>query len=116
LIFQIIPAKNVSLDSLKTTFIAEINKIIKNGISEIDINREKNKMITDYIGLFDSRGNRARLWGIGLTLGQNIDDIAQMPKTIGNITKNTADTEFKKIFLPSNQVWGYLKPEQQEEK
>ena len=107
-IFQIVPAKGVSLDSLKTAFDIEMNKIIKNGLTENDIHREKNKMITDYMGLFDSRGNRARLWGIGLTLEQPIDDIVNMPKVIGTVTKSDADKILKQIFTPSNQVWGYL--------
>jgi zinc protease len=112
-IFQIVPAKNVSLADLKIAFMTEIEKIIKNGVPLADINREKNKMITDYISLFDSRGNRARLWGIGLTLGQNIDDIVTMPQTIGNVTKINADAQLKNIFLPSNQVWGFLQGEEQ---
>jgi predicted Zn-dependent peptidase len=89
-------------------FETEIKKIIDNGLIENDIHREKNKMITDYMSLFDSRGNRARLWGIGLTLDQPIDAIVNMPKIIGTVTKADADAILKQIFTPSNQVWGFL--------
>lgn len=108
IIFQLIPAKGITLDTVKTAFEAEMTKIMAQGFTEQDITREKNKMIADYMSAFDSRGNRARLWGISLTLDEPIDDVINMSKIIGTITKSDADTTLKEVFKPSNQVWGYL--------
>jgi zinc protease len=113
IIFQLVPTKGVSLDTLKTAFSTEMDKIIHTGLTKNDITREKNQMIADYISAFDSRGNRARLWGIGLTLGQPIDDIVNMSHIISTASDADANRTLKEIFKPNNQVWGYLQGTQQ---
>lgn len=106
--FQLTPAKNVSLEKLREAFQNEINKILAQGISSEYINREKNSIMSGFMTLFDSRGNRARLWGTSLTLEQPLDDVVNTPKIISSVTPQDANNMLQEIFKPQNQVWGYL--------
>ncbi|MFT6071680.1 MAG: zinc protease [Alphaproteobacteria bacterium] len=109
LIFQMTPANHVSLNVLKAAFKKELMDIINKGIDKQDIEREKNAMLANYITSFDSRTNRAHLWGKNLAFNKTLSDIIQTPKIIASITPDDANIVLQSVFTPQNQVWGYLK-------
>ncbi|MFT6263250.1 MAG: putative Zn-dependent peptidase, partial [Dasania sp.] len=63
----------------------------------------------NYITSFDSRTNRAHLWGKNLAFNKTLSDIIQTPKIIASITPDDANIVLQSVFTPQNQVWGYLK-------
>lgn len=110
IIFQMSPAKDVSLDTLRTAFQTELEAILKSGITLEDLEREKNEILVGFINGFDNREFKSKLWA-SIALGYTIQNITDFSKTISEITQKDVNEISKKILTNSNQVWGYLEAE-----
>ncbi|MEM1149425.1 MAG: pitrilysin family protein [Pseudomonadota bacterium] len=109
--FSASPAPGVSLDDLETAFMAEVEKILAEGLSEDDVARSRNSLAAASIYARDSQTGMANLYGRVIANGGTVDEILEYPERVRAVTAEEATQALRSVFSPGNNyVNGRLLP------
>lgn len=108
------PRPGTGLEALEQAIYAEIDDIIANGITEAELERVKRRYIRSTIFARDDQGNMAQTYGVWLTTGRTIEDVAAWPDRIGAVTAQDVQAVAEKYLRPEIAVTGYLLPKSEE--
>ncbi|MBJ3783715.1 M16 family metallopeptidase [Devosia sediminis] len=108
------PRPGTTLEALEAAVFAEIDDIIANGIAEAELERVKRRYIRSTIFARDDQGNMAQTYGVWLTTGRTVDDVAAWPDRIGAVTADQVQAVAEEYLRPEIAVTGYLLPEAEE--
>jgi zinc protease len=108
--FSLSPQENVDLTKLEAGLDAEIAKLLKDGVTEEEVERAKGRLQSQAIYARDSLETGARAIGAALSLGRTIDDVETWPERIGAVTPQQVMAAAKLVLRPERAVTGTLSP------
>lgn len=102
------PQPNVSLPELEAAIDAEIADVVANGVTEDELEIARTRLIADTVFAQDSQMALARWYGVGLTTGQNVDEIRTWPDRVAKVTAQDVQAAAREWFDKNRSVTGYL--------
>lgn len=105
-----IPAAGKTVEELEKAIDRQIAAFLEKGFDDDELNRAKKGLIAEAVYAQDSQSGLARVYGVALTTGQTIEDIAKWPDRINEVTRDTVMGVARKYFRKSRSTTGYLIP------
>ena len=102
------PRGDVTLETLAGDIDGEIADLIRKGVSDDELARAKNRMISDAIYAQDSQAALARAFGATLATGRTIEDVQHWPQKVDAVTAGEVVAAAKKYLDIRRSVTGYL--------
>lgn len=94
------PAPGVSMDDLEAAVMTEVEKALKEGFSDEEVIRARNKLAAQAIYARDSQSTMANIFGETLAQGGTIADVLSYPDDIRSVTTEEAITAVRTVFGP----------------
>jgi zinc protease len=107
------PRPGTSLEDLEKAVEAEIDLLIKKGVTQSDLNRAIERMQAEAIFARDSLSGGARSLGSALAAGLTIDDVESWPENLAKVTVDEIRLATQAVFDINRSVTGLLLPEPQ---
>lgn len=104
------PRGEAALDAVEEAIDAEIRKLIKDGVTETELEKAKNRFVRSMIFARDSQSGMANIYGATLATGGTVDDIEKWPEEIRKVTAKQVQDVAAKYLNPDHSVAGYLLP------
>ena len=104
----IVPATGVSLEEAESRLDAAIQSFLDEGPDAAHLARVKNEIKASQIYALDSQQGRARTYGAALTTGLTVQDVAEWPEILQDVTEDDVMNAARKVFRPEASVTGYL--------
>lgn len=92
------PAPGVELDALETALMAEVEKVLAEGFTEVEVIRARNKLAADAIYARDSQSGMANAFGGWLAIGGTVEEILAYPDTVRAVTPEQAIAAVRAVF------------------
>ena len=108
------PVPDKTLAEVEAATDAVIAKLLKDGVTEREIERAKSRMIKQAIFAQDSQATLARIYGGSIALGSTIEEIESWPERIRAVTVEDVNKVARQYFKQQRSVTGYLSPERKE--
>lgn len=105
------PRGDATLEDVEAAVDAEIARIIKDGITEDELVKARNRFLKSVIFSRDSQTGMARIYGSTLSTGQTIKDIDEWPDRIKAVTTRQIQEVAKAYLVDARSVTSYLMPE-----
>ena len=109
--FYATPRKGVAIADLEAAFQAEIKSVLKDGLSEAEVDRAKRRMQAASIYARDSLDAPSRIVGSALATGRSLDEVESWPERIGAVTLDQVDAAARLVIHDDVAVTGVLLPE-----
>ena len=104
------PRGTSKLDAVETEVDAEIDSIVRNGVSDKELESAKNRFIRSMIFARDDQDSMANIYGSTLATGGTVEDIEQWPERIRAVTADQIQSVAAKYLRTNHSVTGYLLP------
>ena len=78
--------KDISLEEMKNILLEQLSATIENGVTDEELEKIKNRFIAGEIYAQDDQSRLARMVGVALTTGRDIDDIQKSLSIIKKVT------------------------------
>ncbi len=105
-----LPRSGVAVEEVADDVMAEIDKILLNGVTDEEVNRAKDQLQAAAIYARDSLSAGIRIIGIALTSGIAVEDVESWPDRIGAVTREQVEAAARAVFVDENSVTGILLP------
>ncbi|MCV6575375.1 MAG: insulinase family protein [Cohaesibacter sp.] len=112
--FYGVPAAGKSLDDVEAAIDAQINLLIRDGVSAQDLSRAKRSILTQSYYSQDSQVSLANIVGRTLSTGGTLDDIRLWPQKLNEVTAADIQAVAAKYLRANRSVTGYLRAPKQE--
>ena len=100
----------VDLATVEKGVDAVLADVVKNGVTQAEIDRARNTMIADYVYEADSITSLAKRYGWRLAMGRSIADIENLPDRLMKVTLAEVNAAGRKYLDPKASVTGWLEP------
>jgi zinc protease len=104
------PRGEAALDAVEEAIDVEIRRLIKDGVTETELEKAKNRFVRSMIFARDSQSGMANIYGATLATGGTVDDIQKWPEQIRKVTAKQVQDVAAKYLDPDHSVAGYLLP------
>lgn len=104
------PRGDTTLGELESEMKAELEAIIKDGVTETELEQARNRFLKSVIFARDSQSGMARIYGANLSVGQTIEDIQGWPEKIKKVTAEQVQDVAKRYLSAQKTVTSYLLP------
>ncbi len=104
------PRGEAVLETVEAAIDDEIRKLIKDGVSETELEKAKNRFVRSMIFARDSQSGMANIYGSTLATGGTVKDIEGWPERIKRIGAKQVQDVAAKYLNPDRSVAGYLLP------
>ena len=104
------PAAGVPMDKLESSLWAEIDKLLKSGVTEEEVATARKRMLAAAAYARDSLTGPAQTLGAALATGQSIDDVENWPVRIDAVTADQVNAAARAVLSQTNHVTGLLLP------
>jgi zinc protease len=104
------PRPGVEVDKLAGALQEQIEQFLKDGATEEEVERAKQRLIDSAVFARDSLGRPARIFGVALTTGQSVDDVEQWPARISVVTVEQVNAAARAILRSETSTTGILLP------
>lgn len=104
------PRGQAGIDQVEEAIDAEIRKIIRDGVTDAELLKAKNRYVRAMIFARDSQSGMANIYGAALTTGETITDVEEWPDRIKAVTPAQIQAVAAKYLNPDRSVAGYLLP------
>ncbi|MDW6024096.1 pitrilysin family protein [Mesorhizobium sp. BAC0120] len=104
------PRGEAGIEQVETAIDAEIRKIVRDGVTESELEKAKNRFVRAMIFARDSQSGMANIYGAALTTGSTVKDLAEWPERIKAVTADQVKAVAAKYLNPDRSVAGYLLP------
>ena len=114
------PANGVTPDDFEQSIDAEINKVIKGGVSDAEVKEAIQRLQDQAVFARDSIAGPAMIFGAALSTGSSVKDVETWPQDIAKVTAAQVQAAAAK-YLDEAHPWirppvtGYLLPQEKEE-
>ena len=111
--FGIYAAPNPGVDpaSLETEINAALAEVRDKGITQAELDQTRDRQIAEATYLLDSQESLARLFGVALSTGQNLDRILTWEHDIAAVTVDDVAKAARRVLDMRASVTGLLLPE-----
>ena len=104
------PKPGTSMGAIEHAVEAELQRIVKDGVTEDEVARAKKRMVTSAIYARDSLGGGARTLGAALAIGRTVDDVESWPERISAVTPEQVAAAARAVFVEGSSVTALLLP------
>ncbi len=104
------PRGEAGIEQVEEAIDAEIRKIIKDGVTDSELEKAKNRYIRSMIFARDSQSGMANIFGAALTTGETVEEVETWPDRIKAVTADQVKAVAAKYLNPDRSVAGYLLP------
>ena len=104
------PRGEAGIEQVEGAIDAEIVKIIKDGVTDRELEKAKNRYVRSMIFARDNQSGMANIYGSTLTTGGTVADVAEWPDRIKAVTADQVKAVAAKYLNPDRSVAGYLLP------
>jgi zinc protease len=105
------PVPGGDLATVEASVDAELEKIIRDGVTEAELNRAKAGMLAIATYARDSVTRKARIFGRALVIGQTVESVETWPQRVEAVTRQQVQDAARKILDIRKSVTGMLLPE-----
>jgi len=105
------PAPGVSVERVESLVLAEIDKLLRDGIDAVALARAKQRMRAAAVFARDSLQTGAQILGAALTTGQTVEDVEAWPERIQAVDGAAVLDAAREILRDPRSVTGILLPE-----
>lgn len=105
------PRGSATLTEVEAGIDAQIARIIKDGVTDVELEKARNRFLKSVIFARDSQSGMARIYGSSLSTGQTIKDIEEWPDRIRAVKVQDIQDVAKRYLVESRSVTSYLMPE-----
>lgn len=104
------PRPGKTLDDLETALLAEVEKILKDGVTAAEVERAKMKLVAGAVYARDSLSAAPNIIGTALTTGRGLDDIEAWPDRINAVTLDQVNAAARAVLVERRSVTNTLRP------
>ena len=105
------PKDGVSMADIETATMAEIRRLLSEGVSAAEVDRVKNHLQASALYSRDSLSGVARIIGASLVAGRNLEDVQAWPERIGAVTPDEIVKAARQVLKDDAAVTTVLLPE-----
>ncbi len=109
-------AANGDLKAVEADVDQVLEEILKNGVTELELERAKKSLTADYIYDSDNQANLARRYGWAVAIGRQIGQVEGWPQAIAKVTPEDIKSAANAYLDARHSVTGWLLPEQDDGK
>ncbi len=104
------PRGTAKLDEVQTAIDAEIAAIVKDGVTDKELESARNRFLRAMIFARDNQASMANLYGTALATGSTVGDIEEWPERIKKVTNADIQKVAAKYLAGGRSVTGFLLP------
>ncbi|WP_234819598.1 MULTISPECIES: M16 family metallopeptidase [Sinorhizobium] len=104
------PRGDATIEDVENAIDAEVQKIIDTGVTDVELEKAKNRLVRSMIFAGDRQRGLAEIYGRALAIGRTVDDLHAWPLRIRAVTPAEAQSVAWKYLNPDRSVTGYLLP------
>ena len=105
------PRPGTDLDLVEAALRAEIEKLLKDGVTEAEVAEAKERLQSAAVFARDNVSTPSRVLGAALVTGQTIEDVEAWPARIGAVTAEQINAVARAVFDARRSVTAVLEPE-----
>jgi zinc protease len=106
-----VPRGTATLDDVETAVEKEIATLVRDGVSEAELEKAKTRFLRSVIFARDNQAGMANMYGATLATGGTVADIAEWPERIRAVTPAQVQAVAAKYLDLRRSVTGYLLPQ-----
>ena len=110
MLFYGTPTAGHTVGDVQAGIRTEIDKIIKDGVSEDEVARAKRSLLAQTFYAQDNQAALARIVGTALSTGQSLDELRKWPEHLAEVTPEQIKAVAEKYLQAHRSVTGYLLP------
>ncbi len=104
----VVPRAGVSLAEIEAELDAALQDFMESGVDAAKLDRLKRQYAADEIYGMDDIDRRARRYGVALTSGLTLEDVAEWPALIQDVTADEIVAAARDVLRPQVSVTGWL--------
>jgi len=104
------PRGQAGIEQVEAAIDAEIRKIIRDGVTESELEKAKNRYVRSMIFARDDQSDMANIYGATLATGGTVADVEEWPERVRAVTADQIKAVAAKYLNPDRSVAGYLLP------
>lgn len=104
------PRGQADLAAVEEAVDAEIRRIIKDGVTDDELEKAKKRFVRSMIFARDRQSSMANIYGSTLATGGTVQEVAEWPEKIRKVTPAQVQAVAAKYLSPDISVTGYLLP------
>ncbi|WP_394890222.1 M16 family metallopeptidase [Mesorhizobium sp. AaZ16] len=104
------PRGNAKLADLEAAAHAEIARIVKDGVTDDELEKAKNRYVRSQIFARDNPAYMANVYGSTLVTGGKVPDVEERPDRIRKVTADQVKAVAARYLVPEHSTTGYLLP------
>ena len=104
------PRGDAKLADLEAAAYAEIASIVKDGVTDDELKKAKNRYVRWLIFARDNRDQMAEIYGCTLTTGDSVRDVEEWPDRIRKVTADQVKAVAARYLVLDHSTTGYLLP------
>ncbi|WP_321449236.1 insulinase family protein [uncultured Cohaesibacter sp.] len=110
MLFYGIPTAGHTVGDVQAGIRTEIDRIMKDGVSEDEVARAKRSLLAQTFYAQDNQAALARIVGTALSTGQSLDELRKWPEHLAEVTPEQIKAVAEKYLQAHRSVTGYLLP------
>ncbi|WP_430702206.1 M16 family metallopeptidase [Mesorhizobium captivum] len=107
------PRGDARLTDVEAAIDAEIARVVKDGVTEDELERAKTRFVRSMIFTRDKQDEMAKMYGSTLATGGNVKDVQEWPDRIRKVTAAEVKAVAARYLVLDHSTTGYLLPQQQ---
>ena len=107
-----VAASGIPLAKVEALVDEVFDDVVKNGVTEEELERAKKSYIADFIYESDNQATLARRYGWALSVGRTLEDVESWPERISKVTREDIQKVAAQYLDIRGSVTGYLIPDQ----
>jgi len=109
--FYVNPRPDAPLDEVEAALRAEIDKLLKEGVTEEEVAAAKHRLRANAVYARDDIQTAPRVLGRALATGQSVADVEAWPERIAAVTAEEVEAAARAVLDPAHSVTSVLKAE-----
>lgn len=104
------PREGVAMPQVEAALLAELDRLVKGGVTADEVNRAKTRLRASVIYARDSLQTGAQVLGGALSTGQSVEDVETWPERIAAVTAADVTEAARLVLTEKPNVTGILLP------
>jgi zinc protease len=104
------PRQGQTVEAVEAAIEAEIDRLLKDGVSEDEVERAKQRMTASAVYALDDLDSGARILGAAVSTGRSVADVEAWPSRISAVTVAEVNEAARALFEIKRSVTGILLP------
>src|SRR5690606_18452371 len=110
-VLSVTPRAGIDIAKAEAALLAEVERVLKDGVTEEEIARAKRSLVASAVYARDSLATAPNVIGAALTTGSTIEDVEAWPERIEAVTVEQVNEAARSVLIPARSVTGVLRPQ-----